>query len=311
MKKSISVIIFLLSVFSTVLAQTPINGTSDVYYNNGNLGIGTSAPEKKLHIQGDVVIEGTNNPRIYTGVGTDELNRYIQFQNSPEYTSASGVKAGGILISDSYNYANPGKNDLIVKGYIGVGTARPLSKLDIRGNILLDNSESPVIYTGSEDAELNRFLKIINSPDFTSASGLKAGGMLVADQFSFANPGKNDLIVKGKVGIGTAVPGSYKLAVEGKIGAREINVQTGSWADYVFEEEYSLTPLSELKNYIHINKHLPGIPTSSEVAANGVDLGEMNKKLLEKVEELTLYIIQQSEEIKELKSEVKEMRNEK
>jgi hypothetical protein len=76
---------------------------------------------------------------------------------------------------------------------------------------------------------------------------------------------------------------------------------SANWADYVFNEDYQLLPLEELQNFISKNKHLPGIPTAKEVKEEGIELGEMNKKLLEKVEELTLYILDLQKQVDELK----------
>jgi len=106
----------------------------------------------------------------------------------------------------------------------------------------------------------------------------------------------------GSVGIGTDSPGTYKLAVEGKIGAHEVVVTTDGWADFVFEKDYNLMPLNELDNYIQENKHLPEIPTTAEVEENGISVGEMNAKLLQKIEELTLYIIEQDKRIEKLEN---------
>ncbi|MEC5142097.1 hypothetical protein [Chitinophaga sp. 212800010-3] len=108
------------------------------------------------------------------------------------------------------------------------------------------------------------------------------------------------LMDNGNVGIG-ASPGSYKLAVEGTIGARKIRVQQGAWSDFVFNHDYQLPTLQFVESYIKENKHLPDIPSEKEVMANGIDLGEMNNKLLRKVEELTLYIIEMKKEIEALK----------
>jgi hypothetical protein len=145
------------------------------------------------------------SPVLYTGTGTSELNRYLQLINSTNVTSASGLKAGGVLVGDSYSYANPGKNDLIVKGNVGIGTSSPATPLHVTGNLTLDPGSSPVLFTGTGSSEQNRYLQLINSPHSTSASGLKAGGILVADSYSFANPGKNDLIVKGSVSVGGGI----------------------------------------------------------------------------------------------------------
>lgn len=106
----------------------------------------------------------------------------------------------------------------------------------------------------------------------------------------------------GNVGIQTRNTNGYQLAVDGTIGAREITVNTQSWADYVFKEDYNLRSLKEVENHINEFGHLPEIPTTEEVMENGVDLGEMNVLLLKKIEELTLYVIQQQKEIDSLKN---------
>lgn len=113
-----------------------------------------------------------------------------------------------------------------------------------------------------------------------------------------------------QVGIGTQDPGSYKLAVEGAIGAREIEVLTTSpWPDYVFEPEYSLMPLDSLELSIRRNGHLPGVPSAEEVEANRLNLGEMQGILLEKIEELTLYTIEQNKRIEALQEECRVLRS--
>jgi len=96
---------------------------------------------------------------------------------------------------------------------------------------------------------------------------------------------------EGNLGIGISSP-SEKLAVNGKIRAQEIKVETANWPDYVFAKDYKLPSLQETEKHIREKGHLPGIPSAEEVKANGVDLGEMNAKLLKKIEELTLYLIQ-------------------
>nr|WP_319570997.1 hypothetical protein [uncultured Draconibacterium sp.] len=101
----------------------------------------------------------------------------------------------------------------------------------------------------------------------------------------------------GNIGIGTDLssnPNNYKLAVNGTIGAKEIKVETTSWPDYIFDDNYKLSSIQEVENYINEENHLPGIPSSKEVEDQGISLGEMDAKLLRKIEELTLYLIEQN-----------------
>jgi hypothetical protein len=101
----------------------------------------------------------------------------------------------------------------------------------------------------------------------------------------------------GNVGIGTDDTKGYKFAVNGDAIFTKIKVKNNtSWPDYVFEENYQLPPLAEIAAYIKTHKHLPEIPAAAEVEKEGLDIGEMNKQLLKKVEELTLYLIQQQQE---------------
>ncbi|MBC8032554.1 MAG: hypothetical protein H7Y03_00290, partial [Chitinophagaceae bacterium] len=111
----------------------------------------------------------------------------------------------------------------------------------------------------------------------------------------------------GNVGIGTANPGTFKLAVEGKIGAREIQVTaTNPFPDYVFDKNYKLKTLKELYDYIQKNKHLPNIPSAQEVKEKGgIELGDFSIKLLEKVEELTLYVLQLKKENEDMQEQIR------
>lgn len=109
----------------------------------------------------------------------------------------------------------------------------------------------------------------------------------------------------GGVAVGTTtVPSGYKLAVEGKIRTREIRVDQDNWPDYVFKDDYNLPSLEEIQRHIKEKGHLPNIPSARDVEANGVELGEMNRLLLEKIEELTLYVIEQQKAILILQSQV-------
>ncbi|RKN82422.1 tail fiber protein [Ulvibacterium marinum] len=127
----------------------------------------------------------------------------------------------------------------------------------------------------------------------------------------FAYPGGDILVLKahGNVGIGTLTP-DEKLTVKGKIHAEEVKVDLSvPGPDYVFKEDYDLRSLKEVQEHIRENGHLPNIPSAREMEENGVELGTMNMKLLEKIEELTLYTITQEKRIKHLEKENKTLRS--
>ena len=124
------------------------------------------------------------------------------------------------------------------------------------------------------------------------------GRFVIEDKFMIRN--------NGNIGIGTATP-TEKLSVNGNIRAKEVKVETANWPDYVFDEDYALTPLSELETYLKANKHLPGIPSAKEAEADGIGLAEMNRKLLEKVEELTLHLIDVKKENAEQESKINQL----
>lgn len=144
--------------------------------------------------------------------------------------------------------------------------------------------------------------------------------LIVGDYIDFASNSKlivrsGDSFFDGNVGIGTESHidtndnnQEYKLSVDGRIRAHAVKVYT-TWADYVFEKDYNLPTLEEVEKHIEEKGHLKDIPSAKEVEANGIDVGEMNKLLLQKIEELTLYTIEQQKQINELSVIIKNKSN--
>jgi len=209
---------------------------------------------------------------------------------------------------------------------VGIMTDNPAYQLDVYGttqtsNFIIRNHTFDKIFHSYDVSSTVKFLmidgpfttlsfKAPNSPNTNGDWGVEYnagdGGL------NFWKPWPNNhgsgnyyLFLKdnGNVGIGTK-DAKYKLSVEGRIGARGITVELTSWADYVFEKAYKLLPLNEVEQFIKVNGHLPDVPSAKEIEEKGLDLGETNKILMQKVEELTLHLIAQEKRIVALENEL-------
>ncbi len=212
-------------------------------------------------------------------------------------------------------------------GNIGIGTFDPKAKLDIKGNLNLISQGSTWItgktgtggLTFTNQLTSNAYHSLIrqktSSGHFVNLGGLgDYFGFFGYDKDRTENGYDHSMIMNlntGNVGIGTRSTGNHKLAVEGSIGAREIKVESApNWSDFVFYDNYNLPTLKEVENHIKEKGHLKDIPSAKEVEKNGFFLGEMDSKLLQKIEELTLYTIAQEKEIKKEKAENKKQQKE-
>ena len=176
-------------------------------------------------------------------------------------------------------------------GKLGIGNLTPNALLDVAGTMQVSGTSNLNGITLYDDANITGADKIIGY-DNLSLSGDSEDG---TDLFIAAD---------GKVGIGTTdVQNGYLLTIDGQVIAEEVKIQNSDqWYDFVFDDNYNLPELSELEGFIKQNKHLPDVPTAKEVADEGINLGEMNGVLLKKVEELTLYIIEQQKTIEQQQS---------
>ena len=173
-------------------------------------------------------------------------------------------------------------------GKVAIGNVTsPSAKLHIKA----DNGERADLMLEATGTSAIYFKNKNNSISLTgNIMTLSAGG------FSYTD---------GNVAIGTMPNNDYKLAVKGVIRSEEVVVELmTSWPDYVFASDYSLPKLNEVKAFVNKNGHLPGLPSASQVSEEGLGLGEINAKLLEKIEELTLYIIEQEERIQKLEEKL-------
>jgi hypothetical protein len=195
-------------------------------------------------------------------------------------------------------------------GFVGIGTTNPVAGLDVRtgqGRIVANGLHfwasgfAPDGQTNARVAEAwgARFEGTDERWVLSSATSMLVGYKPVGE-----NWGSGNLRVSGNVGIGTTNPGNSKLAVEGSISARSVKVTTTTpFPDYVFYHGYKLRPLGEVETYVKQNQHLPDVPSAAEVKREGLNLGEMDAVLLRKIEELTLYVIEQNKQLDQLRRE--------
>lgn len=154
------------------------------------------------------------------------------------------------------------------------------------------------------------------------AGGWALGGNNLSGEGVFGTTTSQNLIIKtgdiermritstGKIGINTTAPPA-DFSVNGEIWARKIKVTQSTWADYVFDSSYRLMPLKEVENFISKNKHLPGVPSAGKVQQEGLNVGDNQAVLLQKIEELTLYLIEQDKKIKQLEMQLKSQNSKK
>ena len=270
-------------------------------FNDGNVGINTgkiSLPETRLDVVGTVKMTG--------------------FRLNTE-----GAQSGNVLVcadkSGEGRWVNPTdfsiwslneENEAYRLSNVGIGIENPREKLEVGGNIVVDDAiigrittnefNDPEFLTlkGSEEETAgkimlskgvnNSALKIINKAADAQIQ-FKAG-----EYFMFSI--RTDGIVVGNPNVA-----EYNMEVNGKIWAHEVEVKIQDWWDEVFHDSYNLMPIEELEQYVKINKRLPDIPSEEKVKEEGIELGEMNALLLKKVEELTLYVIELKKELDEVK----------
>lgn len=210
--------------------------------------------------------------------------------------------------------------------YVGIGTSTPLAKLDVRGNVnatrLTLFEEGDNVLCSSDNGNNYQLIGTYRGWDtrgvyiaaYNAGNAAAASHNYISERIYLGNPTFNGNylsvnLLNGGVGIGTLNTGTFRLAVEGKIGAREVRVTNAfPWPDYVFSRNYKLPDLDNVENYIKKNSHLPNMPSAREVKDNGIELGQMNAKLVEKIEELTLYVIELKKETKQLKKDNAQLR---
>ena len=252
----------------------------------GRVGIG-KMPVEQLDVKGDVRFESTNNTtgsilRMYGGATGISAMYFYKDIVSPILGASLSYSAS----SDYFSIVN-GTGMYITNTGVGLSTSIPVSKLHIAtgGDAGLSNTSNGFLTLGS----------VSSSNLIFDNNEIMARNNGVAAPLTFQNDG-------GSVRIGNvAAPVGYLFAVNGKMISEELKVQlSGNWPDYVFKEDYNLKSLDDLRQYIKTNHHLPNIPPAAEVEKNGMEVGDMQKRMMEKIEELTLYILELETRIKNI-----------
>ena len=201
------------------------------------------------------------------------------------------------------NFVYAQTNTFPATGNVGIGTTTPAAELSFRSVSLGTEAVGITWHSAAPQTYgIHRTLGTWVGPNYQQIRVSWNTGIVLDPGSVYAKSyvdivGGGLRVTSGNVGIGTATP-AEKLSVNGKIRAQEIKVETANWPDYVFSKGYQLPSLKETEQHIRDKGHLPGIPSAEEVKTNGVDLGEMNAKLLKKIEELTLYLIEQNKQFK-------------
>jgi len=253
---------------------------------------------------------GMVSPQVYDNAV--EANHYslpLSEVGGPTHGYKTAVE--GYVNASGMNLAR----NLSVSGRLGLGTANPMEKFQIGDRFAFqDGGYKGIVYNMTWSSTLNTNVRMVAAP-FAAMYFTGEGNTLFVNGPNGAagavtDGGNNSLIMynSGQVGVGTssATTGfsdqSFKLFIEGGVRARKVKVDINSWADYVFEPTYQLPSLQDVEHYIIKHKHLPGVPSANEIIKDGLDVGENQAILLKKIEELTLYILQQQKELEQIKA---------
>ncbi|WP_062057750.1 tail fiber protein [Sediminicola sp. YIK13] len=293
MKLNISVIIFLLIILNGTAQEYPVLQSSNKINNSPWYGLGLSNLNLPSAGANAVQVAGYyglifktkfgslnihENGKIGIGTTNPKANLHVE--------GRTAVGLNGVLNLDWTHEANWGGSSNKWAGYIGFNASR-------------NSDDAKDYYSGSNRYTSKGVLEGSNYGFrwlYRNHEGYDSDGQHVLSEFM-------RLTNNGDLGIGTASPDS-RLTVKGIIHAEEVKVDLSvPVPDYVFKEGYDLMSLEEIQKFIHQYGHLPKIPSAKEMEGNGVELGVMNMRLLEKIEELTLHIIEQEKRIKKLEDE--------
>ena len=282
---------------------------------NGFIGIGTINPTALLHTNGTVRFQNLPDATLpFKILGTDSNGNVLEY--SPAELSVGGTSDFDWLKSDG-SVPTSIEDHIYTLGNVGINVINPTANLNVRGTVrfedLPETSQPFKILGVDSSGNVSNFL-----PTALSVVGSNDADWLKPDD-TISTSIDDNIYTRGKVGIhtsafpsqvGNANVNNYRLFVKGGILTEEVRVSISSeWADFVFDDDYKLDSLPEIEAFIKSNKHLKGIPSAEDVKSDGIELGEMNKLLLQKVEELTLHLIEMDKKIQSLINEINSIKS--
>jgi len=298
LKEAICALTPLLFVSSNAFSQTNTLPAS------GNVGIGTTTPQARLEVNGSARIDSTLTVRDSMIVDRDAhvrsdlrvdgntvLNGDLNLQSLIDSTL---VDDGVVLIDSTGKVKNGGSLKSLV--YLPVSEQAMPCASDMNGGYI----QTAPFWQATSNPQRMFLINTACSPDPRLGVGVKPDAKLHV-QLNI-NSQLHPLLVEKRLSNNPNSPApTYKLMEldhNGLLYAREIKVNLDSWPDYVFDEGYQLMPLSELQTFIRENNHLPNVPSACEMEETGINVAKSNVMLMEKVEELTLYMLQINEQVK-------------
>lgn len=283
----------------------------------GRIGMGTSAPNARLEIASGVAgtsgLRFTNLNLASTAAATNGKSLSLDASGNVVLVS-NPAAAASLWTASGANIYNANAN------FVGIGTTTPAAKLDVIGEMRVTSASDATrtyrITSGSRQ-------EIYANNDLLTYAGQNQAVILntitgAAGAFAVYNNNISGTALfqvngtTGKASIGAVTtPGAYKLYVEQGILTEKVKVAvktSANWADYVFAPDYALKSLEEVETFVKANKHLPGVPSAEEVVKEGIDMATMDAKLLEKIEELTLYMIDLKKENVQLHKDIQSLK---